>query len=68
MLTQRTQVRTDQNDYRLAWINPQVKGTQYGTYLFNQPTEASTAIKLLKKTFPDYVIWLEDREHNRVNI
>lgn len=68
MLTQLTQIRTGQNDYRLAWVNPAVKGTQYGTYLFNEPKEASTAIKLLKKQFPNYIIWLEDREHNRIPV
>jgi hypothetical protein len=56
------------NTYRFAWIDPNKQGTQYGAFLFNSPAEAKEPMKIMKKLFRDFVIWLEDREHNRVEI
>lgn len=68
MFTQPTQTRTDQNEYRLVWNCLEKRGTQYGTFLFNDLMEAIPALSAMRKRFPDYVIWLEDREHNRIKI
>jgi hypothetical protein len=54
--------------YRLAWINPDMQGTQYGEYLFDVPSGARDTKAAMKKMFPDYVVWLEDHEHNRIEI
>jgi len=56
------------NQYRLAWIDPSKEDTQYGTFLFNTPAEAKDTEYAMKKTFAEFIIWLEDREHNRVDI
>jgi hypothetical protein len=58
----------DLNEYRFAWIDPNKQGTQYGSFLFNDPAEARPTEAAMKNAFSDYVIWLEDREHNRVEI
>lgn len=58
----------NQNEYRLVWNNPNLKGVQYGAFLFNTRTEFEPALDALRKNFPDYVIWVEDREHNRVDV
>lgn len=56
------------NRYRFAWIDPRKKGTQYGTFLFNSPEEAKAPKNAMQIMFRDFIIWLEDREHNRVEI
>jgi hypothetical protein len=68
MLVQQTQTRTDQNQLRFVWNNPEKEGIQYGTFLFNDPQDAEPALIAMRKEFPDCVIWLEDREHNRIQI
>lgn len=61
-------LESNQNQYRFVWIDPNKQGTQYGAFLFNSPAEAKDTEVALKKTFGEYIIWLEDREHNRVEI
>lgn len=56
------------NEYRFAWLEPGKADVQYGSFLFNEPAEARDTNATMKKAFGDYVIWLEDREHNRVEI
>ena len=68
MYTQPIQTRTDQNEYRLVWVKPDTEGIQYGTFLFNDPQDAEPALIAMRKEFPDCVIWLEDREHNKVRV
>jgi len=58
----------DLNEYRLAWINPKSGNTDYGTFLFNEPKEATPTVAELKAAYPGLVIWLEDHEHNKVEI
>jgi hypothetical protein len=57
------------NEYHLVWIDPNKPAiTNKGTYLFNSPEEARTTIQEMEKSFPTFVIWLEDRECNKVEI
>jgi hypothetical protein len=56
------------NQYRLAWIDPNKTDIQYGAFLFNSLAEAKDTEFAMKKTFGDFIIWLEDREHNRMEI
>jgi len=57
-----------QNQYRFAWLDPRKEGTQYGTFLFNSPAEAAVSANVMQMLFRDFTIWLEDREHNRVEM
>ena len=57
-----------QNQYRFAWLVPGDSETHYGSFLFSAPAEARDTEVAMKKTFGEYIIWLEDREHNRVDI
>ena len=68
MLAQQTKTKTDQNEIRFVWNNPEKKGIQYGTFLFNNAEEARPALLAMKREFPNCIIWLEDREHNKVHI
>lgn len=68
MFTQPATQGTDLNKYRFVWINPDLQGIQYGTFLFNSPEDASPAKNAMEQNFPDYVIWLEDREHNKIEM
>ena len=56
------------NRYRFAWIDPRKEGRQYGTFLFNTPEEAKAPKEAMKTMFSDFIIWLEDDQHNRVEI
>lgn len=60
-------VQTD-NQFRFVWIDPKKEGIQYGTFLFNEPAQAKEPFKALKKLFSSFTIWLEDRDHNRVEM
>ncbi len=59
---------TETNLYRFAWLKPGETETQYGSFLFNEPADARDAEKAMQKAFAGFVIWLEDQEHNRVQI
>lgn len=61
-------VYEDQCKYRLVWYCPDIRDAQYGKFLFMDPAEARGAEVAVKKTYPDYVVWLEDRDGNRVAI
>jgi hypothetical protein len=54
--------------YRLAWISPDMCEPEYGKYLFDLPEGAADTVRALKSIFPDRVVWLEDHEHNRIEI
>lgn len=58
----------NQNEYRLVWTSPKLKDVQYGSFLFNSREEFEPALDGLRRHFSDYVIWVEDREHNRVDV
>jgi hypothetical protein len=57
-----------QNEYRFVWIDPTIKGEQFGTFLFNTPDEANDSYLMMQATFPDFIIWLEDHERNKIEI
>lgn len=64
-----SQMQPDEmNQYRFAWIFPGESETQYGTFLFSDPAEARSTQSTMQSMFCTAVIWLEDREHNRVEI
>jgi hypothetical protein len=56
------------NQYRFAWIFPGDTETHYGTFLFDDPADARSTQGAMQMLFRNAVIWLEDREHNRVEI
>jgi hypothetical protein len=56
------------NQYRFAWVFPGETQPHYGTFLFDDPAEARSTQCAMQMLFRDAVIWLEDREHNRVQI
>ncbi len=56
------------NQYRFAWIFPGDTETHYGTFLFDDPAQARSTFGAMQILFRNAVIWLEDREHNRVDI
>jgi|CXWL01.1.fsa_nt_gi hypothetical protein len=56
------------NQYRFAWIFPGDAETHYGTFLFDDPADARGTQNTMQMMFRNAVIWLEDREHNRVEI
>lgn len=51
---------------RLAWILPSSAETQYGSYMFDTPQEAEKAMHVMQAAFSDIIVWIEDREHNRI--
>jgi len=61
-------VYVNENEMRLVWTCPKVEGVQYGAFLFNTKEEARGTLLRLKHAFPEYVIWVEDRESNRIDI
>lgn len=52
--------------YRLAWILPASTETQYGSFMFDIPAEAEQAKRVMQTAFGDIIVWIEDREHNRI--
>ena len=58
----------DLNRYRLAWVDTDSGKTDKGTFLFNEPAEAQTTIEAVRKQFPTYHVWLEDRECNKIEV
>lgn len=56
------------NQYRFAWMFPGKTETHYGTFLFADPAEARSTYLTMQAFFCGAVIWLEDREHNRIEL
>jgi len=56
------------NQYRFVWVDPKKPGVQKGIFLFNDPSQAKEPLKAMKTLFSNFIIWLEDRENNRVEI
>lgn len=61
-------VGVNENEMRLVWTCPEAEGIQYGAFLFNRKEEARFTLDKLRRSFPDYVIWVEDREHNKIDV
>lgn len=58
----------DMNKYCLAWVDSNTHKYGKGTFLFNEPQEAKTTIEQVQQQFPSYLIWLEDRESNKIEV
>jgi hypothetical protein len=58
----------DLNDYRLVWIdlNEGDGLPKKGTFLFAEPGDATGPIAKVREQFPSYLVWLEDRECNKI--
>jgi len=56
------------NKYRFVWRHPDAEEPSYGAYLFNSAEEASGPMDTLKTMFPNFEIWMEDDQHNKIEI
>lgn len=63
-----TDIFQDLNEYRLAWVDTDSGQPGKGTFLFNTLAEAKATIEAVRKQFPAYHVWLEDRECNKIKI
>ena len=63
-----TTVYEDLNEYRLAWVDTKTGKPGKGSFLFDRPIDAETTIEAVRKQFPNYLIWLEDRECNKIEV
>lgn len=61
-------MQVQENKYRFAWTFPGKTETHYGTFLFDDPAHARSTQSAMQMLFCNAVIWLEDRDHNRVEI
>lgn len=58
----------DLNQFHLVWINTITSETGEGTFIFTEPADARDSIAIMRDQFPHCEIWLEDREHNKIEI
>ena len=54
--------------YRFVWCHPDSEQPFYGAYLYNSAEEARFPLDTIRTMFPDFEIWMEDCEHNKIAI
>lgn len=63
-----TQTLVEPYQYRLAWVDTDSGEIGKGTFLFDEPEQAKPTLATVRKQFPSYHVWIEDRECNEIKL